>query len=415
MNRDRLAVFLVVLVTLSMPGIAGAAAAGGGDGASADAPVTVTVTVTDDFGNGISDATVTAEWDGGSTEGTTRSSGATLLDVPEGETVQFTIDHVAYTRNNPVVVTNVSSGQQINITAFQKAEATVQVADSSGSPVENARVTLYKRGQIAANGRTDDDGRFNSGTIEQGDYRVIVLKSGYYRNRSDVTVEDTTEFSVNIEEGTVPVTVSVEDDHFSPPRAVVGATVDLEGIGTLQTAGDGTQTAAVPVNSEITVSVTKDGYTSASQTVEVDEESMDLAFTITREDALNMTVGSERVVTGSKVRVEVTDEYDRPVEGASVTVDGEEVGTTNDDGVYQVTLDNAGEFEIAASAEGVSSDAVTVEAVEPAAEDTPTATDAAETATATEGSDLPVDVPGFGTVTALLALLATVAVLRRRT
>jgi len=414
MTSDRVSVLLVAAA------VVGLVVAGAGPVAAADASATatLTVTVTDDFNNGIADATVTAEWDGGSTSDTTAGNGKVFVDVPDGERVELTVEHPSYTRNNPVVVED-AAAQDVGIEVFRKADATAQVVNADGSPVSNARVTLFKRDTVAARGTTDGDGRFATGTIEQGEYRVVVRKSGYYTNDTDVEVSGEESFAVRVRQGSVPVTFSVTDDHFSPSRPVEDAQVQVGDIGTLSTGAQGEQTISVPVNSEVDIGVTKDGYATASRTVQVGESSRELSFTISREDAVNVSVGNTQILLDQRVRVEVTDEYGEPIEGAAVSVDGEQVGTTNAEGVYNAQLTEAGEHEVVASADGVSSEPVVVEAVQAdggEGESTPTATPVdgdTETPTIEDPvSNLPV--PGFGPVAALVALVATALVVARR-
>lgn len=415
MRRTNLTILLVALVTTSLLAVGAVGGAAAADDASESTDVTLTVTVVDGLNNGIDSAEVTAEWDDGSTTRQTAGNGKVFITVPEGETVTLRVQHPGYVRNNPVVVESASE-ESVEITVYSKARADVSVTNPNGEPVEGATVKLFKRDTVAASGQTGADGTFDSGVVERGEYRVEVSKSGYYRNSTNATLTTTGEsVGVQVEQGTVPVTFTVQDDHFSPAEPIEGASVEIENVGTLRTSSDGTQTAAVPVNSRVTLSVSKDGYETKQRTVSVGESSREVSFTINREDELNLTVDNERIVTGTKLRVEVTDEYGDPVEGAAVTVDGEQVGTTNADGVYRVTLEETGEHEIAANKGGVTSDAATVEAVEPAAEETPTATGTAtDTATATSTGDSQLPVPGFGLPAALLALAGVVALLRRR-
>lgn len=417
MTRDRLAVLLVALVALSASA-AVAAPAGASDAAEAsgDTPdVTLTVTVTDNFNNPIQDATVVASWDGGETTGTTVSNGKTFVDVPEGATVEITVKHGAYVRNNPVVVEDASE-QEVQVKVFRKAEASVTVTDQDGEPIADAKVTLFKRGNVAASGRTDGQGVFDSGTIEKGDYHVVAVKSGFFTNETDVRVQDSTDLSLGLRQGTVTVQFEVTDDHFSPAKPIEGADIQIQNVGTLKTTSDGTQTAAVPVNSDVEISVTKDGYETTTRTIRIGESSRDVSFTINRENALTLEPDNQQIVAGTKVRLTVTDEYGDTVEGATILVDGEEVGTTGADGTFQATLDSAGTHDIVAKHEGVTSSTVTVEAIEPGGEDTATATTKPDTETpsATETGTSTLPVPGFGVGAALLALLGTVAVLRRQ-
>lgn len=390
MKRYRLVLVLVVLMTTSAAVAAVApVTAGGADGAragSTQSMVTLTVTVTDRVGNGISNVDLTATWDGGSTTATTASNGKAFVDVPEGARVEIAVSHDDYTRNHPYVVEDAQE-EDVTVVASLKASATVTVVDD-GEPVENARVAMTKtdQGETAASGRTGADGTFDSGTLEQGTYRVLAVKEGYEFNETTVDVFGSTEATVAIEEGSVTVEFSVRDDHFDEPRPVEGATVEIEGPTTasVTTSGEGTASIGLPVNARYTITVRKDGYGTVRRTVNVGQEPADLSFTINREPVLSVAAVNSRIVVGEAVQLTVTDEYGERVEGATITVDGEAVGQTDADGVYRATVDSAGEHVISARANGVTSGEITVRGVSEGGEATPTAT-SSPAATATEG------------------------------
>ncbi len=382
---------------------ASAPTAFGNDRSANQSEVTLTVQVTDPLNNPIDGATVTAEWDGGSTSDDTASNGRVLLDVPQGAEVTLSVEHHAYVRNHPVVVED-AQDQEVDVTVYRKAEGQVEVIED-GEPLRDARVLFYQDGELVTQGRTDAEGAFSSGTIERGEYHVIAVKQGYHTNRTDVEVADTTGVTLSLEQGDVQLQVSVADDHFTPAEPIADAEVEIDTVGTVLTRSNGNQTVVVPVNTDVEITATKDGYESTTKTVSVGEENTAVEAIITREDALNLTASNQRVVSGENVRLEVTDEYGDTVEGASILVDGEEAGSTNANGVATVPLDADGTVTITAEHDGVTSEGVTVEVIAegeetPAAESTPT-----------PGDDLPV--PGFGPVVALVALAGAMLITRR--
>lgn len=404
-NQERSIVALVVVVLTGLAVASPVAMASGG--VSEDSTdVTLTVTVTDRFGNGISDVSVTADWKGGASSGQTVSNGQVLLDVEEGAEVTITVDHFAYTRNEPYVVEE-AVGQEVEVTVYRKAEGEVKVV-TDGEPLRNAQVQFYQDGDLVTQGRTNADGVFASGTIERGDYQVIAVKEGYYQSGSVVHVKDTAEVTLSLEEGDVQLQVTVVDDHFTPGKPVENAEVEIETTGTVLTRTNGQQTVVVPVNTDVEVTVTKDGYTETSKTVSVGEGDTNAEFTINREDALNISVGNQRVVAGEDVRVEVTDEYGDPVEGATIQVDDETAGTTDAEGVAKVPLEASGTVSIAATDSGVTSEDVTVEVI---GDETPT--EARTETPEEEGEDEDESVPGFGLLAAALALAGTALLSRR--
>jgi hypothetical protein len=368
-NVHRLAIVLLVVLTATGTAVA-VVPAGGADeragAASERAPVTLTVTVTDNFNSGISNAKVTASWDGGSESSRTRANGQALIDVPEGATVRLFVNHSSYTLNNPVVVEDAAT-EEVQVEVFRKADAAVTVR-SDGSTIEGATVTLTKNGEsrAAARGKTGSDGVFETGTIEKGTYTVSVVKPGFERNETTVDVEGSANVRVGIEVGSATVKFSVVDDHFDDPRAIEGAKVKVEGptSGTFNTSGSGTVQFGLPVNAKYTVTVTKDGYETAERTVAIAEADKSVSFTINRKPSLSVEAVNERVVVGEKVQVTATDEYGKRVANATVEVDGETVGATDGEGVYRVTIDSAGEHTITVEANGASG-SVTVEGVSP--------------------------------------------------
>ncbi|MEF8773427.1 MAG: hypothetical protein V5A37_01760 [Halobacteriales archaeon] len=365
--------------------------------AAANRQVALTVTVTDGLGHPFEDVTVTARWEGGEASVTTASNGMVIIDVPQGETVELSEQRQGYVRNHPVDVEN-ATAREGDVTMYRRAEGTVTGWKPDPTPVTEANVTLYRRDSVAVTGSTGEDGQFETGVVERREYRLAAVKPGFYENEMTVTLTDGPSIPGRISQGSVVVTFSVADDHFPPPEPFENAAVRIEGVGVLKTSADGTQTAAVPVNTELSIRVTKDGYRTASRTVAVGESPREFAFTVTREAALEVTPDNEQIVAGTTVRLTVTDEYGDPVSGALVTVDGGEAGETDDDGVLRVTLEEVGEHDLAARKAGVDSDPVTVDAVRPAGEttatptDTPTRTETdTQTATDENSSD-----PGFG-------------------
>lgn len=354
----------------------------------------------------VSGATLVATWDGGEATETTRSNGKAFVDVPTGATVEVEIQSEEYIRNRPYTIEDASE-RQVEITVARKGSAVIEVRNARGEPVPNAVVWMRHNGNYVVNERTDRNGVHETETLEQGEYRVTVLKDGYFRNRTTLQVDgDRVRESLTIERGSVPVTVQVTDDHFSPPQPVENARIQVGDVGSVQTLGDGENTIRVPVNADYDVTVTKEGYEEATPTLEVGEEATTLSATIQRTPGLNIGLSDGQVAVGEPVRVEVSDEYDTPVDGASVALNGEVVGETDGDGRLSVTIEEAGENTIDVEADGFNASA-TVRGVDPS-----NGTDAGtETQTETESSDGLG--PGFTPVVAVIALLLVAARLRR--
>ncbi|MFB6309197.1 MAG: carboxypeptidase regulatory-like domain-containing protein [Haloarculaceae archaeon] len=381
--------------------------------------VTLTVTVVDADGDPVSDVDISVTWAGGGpVNETTRANGQALVDVPEGVDAEITIHDDEYVRNTPYVVENATT-REVDVPVARSGTATVEVVDSEG-PVENAIVRMFKSGTFVVNSRTDADGQITTRPIEHGDYSTTVIKQGYLRNRTTVTVGNDTTKRIEIERGSVLVTFDVSDDHFSPARPVENATVTVGTYGSVTTLENGEATIRVPVNREYEVSVTKDGYDTATRTLDVDESATAMNVTIQRTPTTNITAVNDRVVVGETTVVTVTDEYDDPIPNATVSLDGERVGETDSEGELAVPIDSAGEHTLSASASG-NTDETTVEGVEPGAETTATVTGSptgtpSATQPRTTGGGTGALGPGFTPLAALVAVLAVAlgVALRRR-
>ena len=401
-NRAHAVLFLVAALCLSaaLPGVV-----------AGQNNVTLTVTVVDGNGNTVSNVDISATWEdgGGPVNETTRSNGQALVDVPEGANVSISVHDDDYVRNTPYEIEGASTGE-VEVRVAQSGSATIDVVDAQGG-VGGAIVQLRHDGNLVVNQRTGSDGTLETRDIEQGDYEVTVWKQGYLRNKTDLTVDGDVNQQVRIEQDSRLLKVTVKDDHFSPPRAVADASVEVAGVGTVSTLSNGETTIQVPVNSKYDVTVTKDGYETNATSVRVKEATQNATLTIQRTDAITLEPSNGRVVVGESVRVTVTDEYGDPVPGADVAIGGESAGQTNDDGVASVSIDSAGTHNLTATSGDLEATA-TVEGVQAGGdEETATESETPATGTTTETSDF--SGPGFTLAGALAALVATGLLLRR--
>lgn len=366
--------------------------------------VTLTVTVVTDDGGTVADVDLTATWDGGSVEETTRANGQALIDVPEGADVEISVDHPEYMRNVPFEVDDAST-REVEIPVALEGFATVSVTDAEADAVTGARVRFQDGGTTAASVRSMSNGLAESGPIEHGSYVLIVSKPGFYEYRETVSVGDASEFDASIERGTVPVTFTVVDDHFEEPRPVKNATIAIEPLGTtLRTLSGGETETRLPVNTDYDLTASKDGYESETAALRLAESGSDVSLSINRETSLELSVANTQVVLGETTVVTVRNAYGEAVSGATVTVDGNSVGETGAQGQLEVTIESAGSLAIEATANGESA-AATVEGFDPDATPTPT-----QTPPETEGGLG----PGPGLLGAALAIALAVGVLARR-
>lgn len=366
--------------------------------------VTLTVTVVNEQGGTVADVDLTATWDDGSVEETTRSNGQALIDVPAGADVEIAVDHDEYMRNVPFEIEDASE-REVEVPVAHEGFAAVSVTDADGEPVNGATVRFQDGGVTAASVRSGSNGVAESGPIEHSSYALIVSKPGFYEYRETVTVGDASEFDVTIERGTVPVTFTVVDDHFEDPRPIENATIAIEPLGTtLRTLSGGETETRLPVNTDYEITVSNDGYVAESSDLRLGESGREISLSINRETSLELSVANTQIVLGESTTVTVRNAYGEPVEGATVSVAGESVGETDSQGTLSVTIDEAGTLTIEATADGESA-AATVEGFDPDATPSPT-----PTPTETDGGLG----PGPGLVGAALAIALGVGLLARR-
>lgn len=380
----------------------------GASPAVAQDTVTLTVSVVDQSGAAVGGATIDASWDGGSSSATTASNGKAFVDVPRGADVNLSVTADRYVRNSPYTVENARS-DDVTVDVARKGRLTVTTTHD-GEPLSGVSVTLKKEGVTVVDAKTNDDGRLRSPVIERGRYYLVLSKAGFYRNASYVDVTESASTSVKMARGTTNVQFRVVDDHYDEPRNVPDAEVSVEGIGTQRLSG-GTVTFTVPVNAFYRVTANKGGYESNKTQFFVGTRPVERTLVINREDTLTAEPFNERVVVGERVTVSVHNAYNESIQGATVTLDGESVGTTDERGEVRFRIDETGPHQVVASANGTTSAAVNVTGVA-VDEDGNTVTQSDGDGD-TEGTE-PLPLPGFGPVAALGAVLAVALLLRRR-
>lgn len=403
MYRHLLFVLLVICSVAAVPG-----------SVAAQDSTTLTVSVVTDDGSGVGGATIEATWDDGSTTETTASNGMAFVDVPEGADVELDAESDDYIRNVPVVVEDADE-QDVEIEVARKGSLTVETTGADG-PVEGVRVRLIQGGTSVVDENTDAQGTFTTPIIEQGDYTLRLFKTGYYRNVTTVTVEEDSSVAFRMQRGEVDVRFEVVDDHFEEPRPLENAEVSVGNQGNQRTSNSGRVTFTVPVNNRYTVAATKDGYRTNETAAFVGTSEKTISLVVNRERSLTVVPANERMVVGETVAVTVHNAYNESVANATVLLDGEEVATTDEEGRARVPIESTGNNTISAEADGVTSEGVTVEGVSGESDDdeTPSPTETATDSPTGTSTDEGVDLPGFGPVVALVALLVVAGFAARR-
>ena len=374
---------------------------------AADDVVTLTVTVEDRNGNPVGNAELTAAWEDGERTAVTASNGRAFIDVPEDADVRLTIEHDDFVRNEPYLVENATE-RDVTVGVARKGSIAFE-ATRNDAAIEDTEIVVRKDGDRVVSGSTDADGRFDTGAIERGEYTVTVTKPGHFDQSHTVSVEGDVTRELRLERGSVNLSVTVRDDRLEDRPPIEDATVRIGDVATVRTLDGGEATARVPVNTRLSVSVSKDGYIEATESIRIRESDHELTMNTSREPLLSMTSSNERVVVGERVTLTVVDEYGDAVDGATVRRNGESVGRTDADGALAVRMDEPGRYELVADRDGVESEPVSIRVVSDE-DDTPTETPT-ETPADTPTED---DGVGFGALLAVVALVGGALYARRR-
>ncbi|MFC5365444.1 carboxypeptidase-like regulatory domain-containing protein [Salinirubrum litoreum] len=362
-----------------------------------------TVVVTDDTGERLADATVNASWGGERDSKTTTSNGTVVFDVPRGETVFLTVTHPDFASDEQRVVSDTGDPARIE---FRTTGTLVVTASAGGERLANARVTLTdeEANETILEGRTGDDGRFTSETIPQGVYNVTVSRTGYFAVEERVAVYGRTTVDTQHQRGSIELRVRVVDPYFSSPEPVAEANVRYDAYDGDTTTGNGVVRLLAPLNSRDSLIVEKEGYQTIERTISVGESPRDLTVTLSRTPTLDTSLSATSVEAGESVTLTVRNAYDDPVTGATVSLDGEEVATT-DNGTAEFAVP-PGEHEVVVATDetettlSVTGEGTPTATVRSEPTPTPSATPEAPT-TETTG-------PGFGVLAAVVGLLGLI-------
>lgn len=377
-------------------------------GVAAAEDVALTVSVVDQNGDPVDGATVEAVWGDGETTATTASNGKVFIDVPKGSDIELDIDDDRYVRNQPLLIENATE-REVEVPVFRQGNSSITVVDTDGEPLPEATVRIQRDGEAITSGETDSDGLFEAESIEQGPYRVSAVKPGFYSVEENLTVAAKTETEITLESGRVTLNVDVVDDHFEEPQTLSDARVLVESdpFDADVRASDGSASLNVPVNTRYRVIATKDGYEGTPRQLSVREKPRAVTVTAQRVPELTVRASNSRVIVGETTRIEVTNAYDEPVSGATVRVNDEAVGETDDRGELSVEIDSAGEATIVASDGQIDSEPITVTGIDPSTPDEDEDEEPAETSDGTSPEtpeEQPEDTPGFGIAVAIIAL-----------
>jgi gliding motility-associated-like protein len=285
---------------------------------------TITITVVDENGDPIAGATVTINGE----NYTTDENGQVTIELPDGE-YDYTVEADGY---NDFTGTITVGGEDVDEAVIMIAEqeethtVTITVVDENGDPIEGATVTINGEEYV-----TDENGQVTL-ELPNGEYDYTVTIDGYDDFTGTITVggEDVDE-TVTMTTETHTVTITVVDENGDP---IAGATITING-ETYTTDENGQVTLELP-NGEYDYTVTIDGYEDFTGTITVDGENVDETITMITET--------------HTITITVLDENGDPIEGAIVTIDGEEY-VTDENGQVTLELPN-GEYDYTVTIDG---------------------------------------------------------------
>jgi hypothetical protein len=150
----------------------------------------------------------------------------------------------------------ISESDAIYYASLSKAPvgAYIYVIEESKKPVSGADV--YVNGTLL--GSTNEYGRLSSSTLVTGDYLIEVRKSGYTsQNRAMTIAGASKDFTFILPYENTALTVFVQD---RDKKVIPGASISVDGTAAGSTDDNGQLVTRIPFNTDVNISVTKEGY-----------------------------------------------------------------------------------------------------------------------------------------------------------
>ena len=321
---------------------------------------TVTVVVTMPDGSPAADSTVTVN---GVEAGTTDSEGRIEITVPEdSETITITARSGTV---EVVVEQRVTVTQQTRLKVYVQgqanpgAEATIVVRTPEGTAAEGAEVTVNNE----SIGVTGPDGKIKVMVPGNSDRLIIMVKFGDMEAKTQKLVtephlEVTVDTKVTVE-STTTVTVRRPDG-----SAAEGADVTVNGESAGTTDEKGQLVINVDVNVDVLVIEVRTEDLEGSVEADIGAEPTPEATTaptpmgtpgIEPTETVNETLQialSADLTQGAVITLTVTDSEGNPVKGATVSLNGETLGTTDANGQMHFEVPTVLELRFEAYAGG---------------------------------------------------------------
>lgn len=280
----------------------------------------------------ISGAEVAIESEDGDTDDDdTDSSGMVTFEVNEETDYEIDVRDDDYVASiTEVEIEDEDESVRIWLVSEDRVAFKVRDADTRLS-IDGAEVTV----DGDSKGLTGSGGvlyaQISSGTT----HSVSVACDGYETYAASITLEDTSVYQIiELTDATSYLTITVADGHGNP---LSGATVYIDGdkVGTTDSGGEYYNPAMI--EGTYTVTVSRDDYEEWEETRTIGDTT---------------TISVTLPVIETEVTVIVEDTDHKGVEGAIVTLDGEEIGITGATGELDIDLESGSDYGIGAQRDG---------------------------------------------------------------
>ncbi len=281
----------------------------------------------------ISDATVEAVGiDQEKIVNVTDGSGKTMLPLKTEQVYNLQITAPLYQIERDTIVTGFENltGQY---SLVKNDRLSVRVADSADvSPIPDAMVTIDGIGV----GKTNERGILITSLNRDGEHKIEISAAGYDSESIAKRIgaeELLIDFLLNRQHTTI--FISVFDSSRLP---IAGVNVTIDGISKGVTNEYGRLMISNLDMVDYSVSLSKDGYETAIQTVKPDSETGEVTVELTQQKMSTLiTVVDERAVS---------------IQNASVSLDGVQSGSTNANGTFFIRITSGSEGVVTAEKDG---------------------------------------------------------------
>jgi hypothetical protein len=226
-----------------------------------------------------------------------------------------------------------ATAKEVQYWLFRSDQFVIRVLDASTmTPISNATVTV----DLIPSGFTDAEGRLTLHLERERKYVIGVEKNDYQLYSKDVVIspEDALHTTL-LTKSTYPVIISVFDEHLTP---VQGADVLLNDTSLGKTDQYGRFGLSNLEAGPHLLEVRRSGYLTWKQVKEITKSGEDIVVELTYDS--------------STISIIVEDKEHKKLPGATVSVDGIEIGSTDSSGILACKLKTGSHYNISAALDG---------------------------------------------------------------